>query len=156
MNCAAAETKRRYKRPESVLVVVYTPTGKVLMLRRTDHSEFWQSVTGSLEWGDDDFEATARRELREETTIVAERLHDWDQTNTYVIFPEWRYKYAPGVTENTEHVFSLEVPEGTPVTLNPGEHSEYTWLSFPEAAARATSWSNRDAIVALGRQAGWL
>ena len=33
--------EQRFKRPESVLVVVYTRSGKVLLLRRADHPEFW-------------------------------------------------------------------------------------------------------------------
>src|SRR5713226_8893801 len=151
---------KKYKRPESVLVVVYTRTGKVLMLRRADHPEFWQSVTGSLEWDDANLLATAKRELQEETGLMADRLRDWGKTNRYLIFPQWRYKYAPGVTENTEHVFSLEVPAETAIILNPAEHGEYQWMGFEEAAEKATSWSNRDAILALitaltkGRQAG--
>ncbi|MCW8948496.1 MAG: NUDIX domain-containing protein, partial [Sedimenticola sp.] len=42
----------RYKRPESVLVVIYTDQGEVLMLNRTRPKGFWQSVTGSLKWGE--------------------------------------------------------------------------------------------------------
>ena len=147
---------RRYKRPESVLVVIYTRTGKVLMMRRADHPLFWQSVTGSLEWDTSDTRATAARELREETGIAVapDVLREWGMSNRYVIFPEWRHRYAPGVTENTEHVYSLELPAEQPVMLNPGEHSDYAWLEFSEAAARATSWSNRDAILALAREFG--
>jgi len=151
---------KKYKRPESVLVVVYTRTGKVLMLRRADHPQFWQSVTGSLEWDDETLLATAKRELQEETGLAMDGLRDWGKTNRYIIFPQWRYKYAPGVTENTEHVFSLEIPAETAITLNPAEHGEYQWMGFEEAAEKATSWSNRDAILALitaftkGRQAG--
>lgn len=150
--------ERRYKRPESVLVVIYTATGKVLMMRRADHPLFWQSVTGSLEWDTRDTRATAVRELREETGIevAPSQLRDWHASNRYVIFPEWRHRYAPGVTENTEHVFSLELPVEPRVTLNPAEHSAYAWLDFPDAAATATSWTNRDAILALGRELGRL
>lgn len=42
-----------YKRPVSVLVVIYAEdTKRVLMLQRRDDPDFWQSVTGSLEGGD--------------------------------------------------------------------------------------------------------
>jgi dATP pyrophosphohydrolase len=142
------------KRPESVLVVVYTRTGKVLLMRRADHPDFWQSVTGSMEWGDEQPAQTAARELREETGIDVSpgRLRDWQIRNRYVIFPQWRYKYAPGVTENTEHFFSLELPDEVPVTMSPSEHSEFVWVPFAEAVERVFSWTNRDALLLLMKE----
>jgi dihydroneopterin triphosphate diphosphatase len=147
-----ADTK--YKRPESVLVVVYTRSGKVLLLRRADHPEFWQSITGSMEWGDEQPAETAARELREETGIalVPAVLTDWKRQNRYEIFPQWRYKYAPGVTENTEHFFSLELADEQAVTLSPDEHSEYVWVLFAEAIERVFSWTNRDALLLLNKE----
>lgn len=146
----------KYKRPESVLVIVYTRSGKVLLLRRADHPEFWQSITGSMEWGDEQPAETAVRELREETGISVEpaALTDWKIQNHYVIFPQWRYKYATGVTENTEHFFSLELPEEPTVKLSPEEHSEYAWVPFAEAVERVFSWTNRDALLLLMKARG--
>lgn len=146
--------ERRFKRPESVLVVVYTRTGKVLLLRRADHPEFWQSITGSMEWGDEQPAETAARELREETGIAVApaALRDWKIRNRYVLFPQWRYKYAPDVTENTEHFFSLELENEAPITVSPSEHSEYAWVSFDEAIERVFSWTNRDALLHLVKQ----
>jgi len=137
-----------FKRPESVLVVVYTRAGKVLLLRRADYPEFWQSITGSMEWGDELPAETALRELREETGLVAasDQLTDMKIQNRYVIFPQWRYKYAPGVIENTEHMFALELPDESGITLSPEEHSEYAWVPFGEAIERVFSWTNRDAL----------
>ena len=43
---------RAYKRPESVLVVVHSSDGMILLLKRADIEDFWQSVTGSLDWGE--------------------------------------------------------------------------------------------------------
>lgn len=145
---------RKFKRPESVLVVVYTRPGKVLLLRRADHPEFWQSITGSMEWGDEQPAETAARELREETGIAVAptELRDWQIQNRYVLFPQWRYKYAPGVSENTEHFFSLELENETPITVSPSEHSEYAWVTFDEAIERVFSWTNRDALLHLVRQ----
>lgn len=142
-----------YKRPVSVLVVIHTPALDILLLERASHPGYWQSVTGSQEGGEM-LHDTARREVFEETGLDTERfrLHDWQQTHSYEIFPEWRHRYAPGVTQNTEHVFSLEIPAIQPVCLAPQEHLAYRWLSWQEAAARCFSWSNRDAILTLGQQ----
>ena len=140
------------KQPISVLVVIHTPELDVLLLERAAHPGFWQSVTGSRE-GDEALIDTAVREVAEETgiAITAAQLVDWQQTNTYEIFPEWRHRYAPGVTQNTEHVFSLEVSHDTPIRVAPGEHLGHCWLPLDAAAARVFSWSNRDAILALPR-----
>jgi dATP pyrophosphohydrolase len=146
--------KQQFKRPESVLVVVYTCTGKVLLLRRADAPTFWQSVTGSMAWGDEQPRETAVRELREETGISVSpgALTDWQLTRRYEIFPQFRYRYAPGVTENTEHFFSLELPDEVPVTVSPDEHLEYAWVPFDEALEKVFSWTNRDALKHLQRQ----
>jgi len=139
-----------HKRPVSVLVVIHTPSLNVLLLERALHAGYWQSVTGSQEDGESLIE-TATREVEEETGIVCPQsaFRDWILTNTFEIFAEWRYRYAPGVTHNTEHVFSLEVPEGQHVRIAPGEHLDQCWLPWREAAAKCFSWSNRDAILML-------
>lgn len=139
-----------YKKPVSVLVVIHTPTLDVLLLERARHPGFWQSVTGSQE-GDEPLPETARREVREETGIEAGigELTDWRMTNRYEIFAEWRDRYAPGVTENTEHVFSLCLPAPRAVAIAAGEHLAWRWLPWQEAAAACFSWTNRDAILAL-------
>ena len=143
----------RYKRPVSVLVVIHTRQLDVLLLERASHAGYWQSVTGSQE-DDESLIQTAQREVREETGIAVapETLRDWQLTNTFEIFAEWRYRYAPGVTHNTEHVFSLEVPDGQAVRIAPEEHLDYCWLPWQQAAEKCFSWSNRDAIVMLAKQ----
>ena len=154
----------KYKKPVSVLVVIHTPALDVLLLERALHPGFWQSVTGSQE-DEEPLLATARREVLEETGIDAAvaDFSDWQLTNRYEIFAEWRYRYAPGVTQNTEHVFSLCLPERMDVAIAPDEHLAYRWLPWREAAAACFSWSNRDAILELpqrfaqrpGPGAGW-
>lgn len=138
------------KQPISVLVVIHTPELDVLLLERAAHPGFWQSVTGSRE-GDEALLATACREVGEETGIQlpGECFHDWALTNTYEIFAEWRHRYAPGVSENTEHVFSLCLPSRCDITPSPHEHRAWQWLHWREAAERCFSWSNRDAILML-------
>lgn len=140
----------RYKRPESVLVVIHTPAREILLLERVTPAGFWQSVTGSLESGESPLQA-ALREVAEETGIHAAvgSLRDWKRTYRFMIRPEWRGRYAPEVSHNVEHVFSLCLPERRPITLAPGEHSSYEWLERNSAAARVFSWTNRDAILEL-------
>lgn len=138
------------KKPVSVLVVIHTPELDVLLIERAGHPGYWQSVTGSQE-GDETLIATACREVFEETGIAVAPadLRDWQQSVSYEIFPEWRHRYAPGVTTNTEHTFSLCLPVRREVRLAPGEHTAQCWLPWQEAAGRVFSWSNRDAILAL-------
>jgi dATP pyrophosphohydrolase len=142
---------RRPKIPVSVLVVVHRSDGQVLLIERADHPGYWQSVTGSVDDEDEPLELTARREVEEETGITGGTLRDWQLSNVYEIYPVWRHRYASGVTHNTEHVFGLTVPAGTPVTLNPREHLHYQWLPWREAADRCFSPSNAEAILQLPR-----
>lgn len=137
----------QYKRPESVLVIVYTLTGQVLLLRRRQPPDFWQSVTGSLEWDETDALETAYRELREETGLEGITVEDCGTRNRFAILPAWRSRYDPAVRENTEYVFRAMLPECLPIRLNPDEHGEYVWLEREAAAAQASSYTNRDAIL---------
>ncbi|XHS80415.1 dihydroneopterin triphosphate diphosphatase [Burkholderiaceae bacterium UC74_6] len=138
-----------FKIPESVLVVIHTPELEVLMIERADKPGYWQCVTGSKDAPDEPLETTARREVLEETAISGGVLRDWQLSNVYEIYPVWRHRYAPGVTHNTEHVFGLTVPAGTPVTLSPREHLQYRWLPWREAADLCFSPSNAEAVLQL-------
>ena len=141
----------RYKQPVSVLVLVHTGVLDVLLLERADFPDHWQSVTGSCEPGEP-LARTALRELAEETGIDAARyggVADWGWSNDFEIFSQWRHRYPPGTTHNTEHVISLEVPAPVPVRLAPREHRRFAWLPWQDAAARCFSWTNRAAIEAL-------
>lgn len=149
---------KRFKIPESVLVVIHTPGREVLLIERADKPGYWQSVTGSKDRIDEPLVETCVREVAEETGIAigsAEvplaALRDWGLSNLYEIYPVWRHRYAPGVTHNTEHVFGLTVPAGTPVALNPREHLRFRWLPWREAAELCFSPSNAEAILQLPR-----
>jgi dihydroneopterin triphosphate diphosphatase len=152
---------RAFKIPQSVLVVIHTGALDVLLIERADKPGFWQSVTGSKDSEDEALADTAVREVAEETGIAIgspevprSHLRDWGLSNVYEIYPVWRHRYASGVTHNTEHVFGLLVPAGTPVTLNPREHLAHQWLPWREAADRCFSPSNAEAILQLPRFIG--
>jgi len=146
------------KQPVSVLVVIYTTTLDVLLLERSDHPGYWQSVTGSCETGEA-LRDTAIREVREETGLDVVlnagqyTLTDWQLQNVYEIYPHWRYRYPPDVTHNTEHVFGLQLPQQVAVRLDPREHLNYQWLSWQDAAEKVFSPSNRAAILQLAERA---
>ncbi len=141
-----------FKIPESALIVVYTPALDVLLLERADRPGFWQSVTGGREPEDTDILATARRELFEETGLSEGVLTDWRVTNRYAMMPQWLPRYAPGVTQNTEHVFGFLLPERRAVALAPDEHTAQLWLPWQDAMTKVFSPTNRDAIGQLPRR----
>jgi dATP pyrophosphohydrolase len=142
------------KIPISVLVVIYKSNRDVLLIERADRSNFWQSVTGSLDALNEDLALAATREVFEETGIAIDQLpvgalRNMHHQIEYEIYPDWRFRYAPGVTRNTEHWFALQVPDNTPIKLSPREHVAYQWLPFAEAVKKCFSPSNGEAILKL-------
>ncbi|CCJ84128.1 Dihydroneopterin triphosphate pyrophosphohydolase type 2 [Cronobacter dublinensis 582] len=137
-----------YKRPVSVLVVIYAAdTKRVLMLQRRDDPDFWQSVTGSLEDGETAPQAAAR-EVKEEVSIDVAReqltLMDCQRTVEFEIFSHLRHRYAPGVMRNTESWFCLALPTEREIVFT--EHLAYRWVDAASMAVLTKSWSNRQAI----------
>jgi dATP pyrophosphohydrolase len=142
-----------YKTPISALVLIHTADLQVLIMERADKADYWQSVTGSVE-GDETPMQAAIREVFEETGLDALQydLQDWQVSNVYEIYPHWRHRYAPGITENREHLFGLTLPAALPIKLAPDEHVRYEWVDWREAAKRVFSWTNVDALKRLGER----
>ncbi|MEY4592580.1 MAG: dATP pyrophosphohydrolase [Pseudomonadota bacterium] len=148
-----------------MLVVIYSADGHFLLIERAANPGYWQSVTGSQESGES-FEQTAARELLEETGLVAEKallaselgrrafpvniLINHQFSTQYEILPVWRHRYAPGITSNTEHWFSLKLPSPRNVRLDPAEHLAQGWFLAPEATQKCFSPSNQALINQLG------
>jgi dihydroneopterin triphosphate diphosphatase len=137
-----------YRRPESVLIVIHTDGGEFLLLERRRPPGFWQSVTGSLEWGEL-ADSAARREVAEETGITQGVLVNLQWTQVYDILPAFGKVYAPGITRNLEHAFSLRLVQRVPVTLSDSEHVRCQWASGDEAVALVSSSTNRAVIESL-------
>lgn len=136
-----------FKRPESVLVVLYDQHQRVLVLQRQDDPSFWQSVTGTIEEGESPID-TAYREVEEELGLALNRdigaIKDCQQTFHYEIRPQWRHRYPPGTKINTEYAFCTCIDAASTLVLS--EHLQYEWLSKEEALARLWSASNREAV----------
>lgn len=139
-----------HKIPVSVLVIIHTKDLQVLLLERADHPGYWQSVTGSQN-PDETLRQTALREVSEETDLDATNyvLTDWQVENQYEIYEEWRWRYAPDVRFNTEHVFGLCLPAIMPIKITTQEHLNYIWLPWQQAAGKVFSSSNAKAILNL-------
>jgi dATP pyrophosphohydrolase len=149
---SSSSVKLLFKRPESVLVVIYTLELDVLLICRQSPAGFWQSVTGSLEHGENPREA-AQRELFEETGINQDVV-DHRVQRVFPISPAWQKRYAPGVSENLEHEFSVQLTEQCAITLDPIEHSDYQWLPLIDAIAKVSSRSNRSALQDILKSEG--
>ena len=130
------------------MIVIYTAAGEFLLLERRRPPGFWQSVTGSLEWGET-ADAAARRELIEETGITQGFLRNLQWTQVFEILPSFGKTYAPGITTNLEHAFALKLLERVPVTLSVNEHAQYRWASAAEAVDTVTSRTNLAVIRQL-------
>ena len=138
----------KYKNNQSVLVVIYAKsTNRVLMLQRQDDSTFWQSVTGTLE-ANETPRTTAIREVGEEVGLKIEEsstaLFDCKESIEFEIFPHFRYKYAPNVTQCHEHWFLLAVEQEFEPILS--EHLAYQWVSPEQASQMTKSSNNAEAI----------
>lgn len=136
---------REWKRPESVLVLIASRDGEVLLMDRVEPRGFWQSVTGSLKWGERPA-AAARREVLEETGLDGRAIVDLRRGARFPIRHPWRARYRPGTFINREHWFLLLLPQRVRVRLNPREHRAWRWLPAAEAARRASSRTNRQLI----------
>jgi len=139
---------QQFRRPESVLIVIYTEDGEFLLLERRRPPGYWQSVTGSLEWGEL-ADAAARREVIEETGITQGVLVNLQWTQVYEIMPAFGKVYAPGITRNLEHAFSLRLPRRVPVILSDSEHAQFRWASALDALDSVSSSTNRNVIAEL-------
>jgi dATP pyrophosphohydrolase len=139
------------KIPISILVVIYTAKREVLLLERADHPGYWQSVTGSLDSFDEPLIGAAARELFEETGIKADELPagsllSMNHSVEYEIYPQWRYRYPPGVTQNREHWFKVCLPDRVDIRLAKREHLAYRWEPIELASQLCFSPSNQQAI----------
>lgn len=139
------------KIPKSVLVIAHDKDLNVLLLERADHKNFWQSITGSLDFAEENLLDAAKRELEEETGIKTDNENwlDWKLSRRFKIFSHWKHRYDENINFNTEHIFSVCVDSKNKIILSPREHVNFTWIFWREAADKCFSWTNVLAIKEL-------
>ena len=153
-----------YRRPDKVLVYLYrrsldaaTSKGaavQYLLLQRqpqTTHSgSIWQTVVGSVRWGEERIEA-ARREVFEETGLTL--LRGITAIGYAFSFPirlpkDQKSWYAPDQTTIDNTVFAAETLDSRPVRLCP-EHQAYGWFALEEALARLHWEEEKEGLLRL-------
>ena len=140
---------KKYKNPNSILLVIFTKKFKVLLLKKNTTRELWQSVTGSIELNEDPHE-TALRELKEETGISKQKsdLVFDNKSHKFMIYSEWIDRYEKSTYSNKEYIFSLKLNNEVSIKLS-SEHSNYKWVDLHEAIHRVFSWTNKAALKAI-------
>jgi len=140
---------KKYKNPNSILLIIFTTKFKVLLLKKNSKRDLWQSVTGSMELGENPYD-TALRELQEETGINKQRsdlIFD-DLSHKFMIYSEWIDRYKESTYSNKEYIFSLKLNDEVSVKLS-REHSSYKWVDLNDAIHLVFSWTNKAALKAI-------
>lgn len=140
---------KKYKNPNSILLIIFTTKFKVLLLKKNSKRDLWQSVTGSMELGENPYD-TALRELQEETGINKQKsdlIFD-DLSHKFMIYSEWIDRYKESTYSNKEYIFSLKLNDEVSVKLS-REHSSYKWVDLNEAIHMVFSWTNKAALKAI-------
>ena len=124
------------RQPVQTAVIVFRKTQGdgllVLGLRRTEAwGGFWQPVTGGVLEGETPEEA-AYREVCEETGIPRpRRFFDLNYRYSFELPEKYKIFYDDDVDTLTEHAFGYETDIEDIILSD--EHTEYRWLTPPEA-----------------------
>ncbi len=117
-----------------------SPLALLIFRRPPARGRIWVPVSGKVEPADADLESALRRELREETGLVAPRR---------VLSLDW---HVPFPADNGEtwrlHAYAVEVDPGFAPRLS-AEHEAAEWVAPDEARRRLHYEDNRAAVDRL-------
>lgn len=126
---------------KAVFVLPYAKIGKkveYLILKRKLHWRGWEFTKGGIEKGEEKEEA-ARRELKEETGLIALRIKKIKFSGRYRY--NKRFSTRPGMIGQTFSLFAAEVKKSR-VHYDRKEHSGSKWADFSEAS-KILTWPNQ-------------
>lgn len=108
---------------EKILTFIINKDNKLLLLLGSSndpqfHKSFWYTVTGAKESIDDDLYSTVKREVKEETNLVVNKIVDLNTT----------FNYNSLGKKCTEHVFISYVDDND-IILNE-ESIDYKWCNL--------------------------
>lgn len=114
---------------------------KFLLLKRSPDEKYpniWQMVTGKIKSGEKAFEA-ALRELKEETSLVAEELYSVPFVNSVYLSETDEVCMIP--------VFLCRVNENDQIKIS-HEHQEFRWVDAEEAE-KMLNWEGQKKSIRL-------
>ncbi|MDP2673116.1 MAG: NFACT RNA binding domain-containing protein [Nanoarchaeota archaeon] len=117
---------------KSVFVVVYRKTDKgikYLILKRKLHWSGWEFPKGGINDNEEIINAV-KRELKEETGQIPLSIQKHNFLGKYLYKKEFQDRGK--IIGQTFSLYSAEV-KNSEIVLDGREHSEYLWLSYPEA-----------------------
>lgn len=121
------------------------PLALLVFRRPPSRGSIWVPISGKVEAEDADFEAALRRELVEETGLVAPRS---------IVPLDWHVPFRSDSGETWRlHAFAVETDRSFVPRLSP-EHETWAWVSPREARRRLHFEDNRRAVDRLLRVVG--
>jgi lipoyl(octanoyl) transferase len=137
-------------RPETirlVKVMIHDEDRVLLLHRRPERGNFWQPITGSIEDGESPLQA-ARREIVEETGNRGEP-HEIDLRQSFMIESQYLASRYPVPIIASEIGFAATLDSRLPIRVDPDEHDDFGWFTFPEAYERIRWTDDREALERL-------